>query len=89
MTTRAGRRQDRRETVSDVVSVRIESLLLWLWNRPCAVPFTVVPLPSGSVPESCGLQHHLVDHSQRNGGSRLQKTNERREEEKQEDSLNK
>lgn len=71
MTTRVGRIHEvlRRETVNEVVRVRIESLLLCMrfgpLGKPCIVPFTV----NGSFVLQF-LQHH-IEAIQRNGGSRL------------------
>lgn len=73
MTTRDGLMQDRcEEIVSEVVNVRIESLLLWFCS-PRWPPFSTIPLRSGPRPAgpSGFLQHHSDDSSHRNGGSRL------------------
>lgn len=71
MTTRDGLMQDRWDIVSEVVNVRIESLLLLFCIR--WPPFSTIPLRSGPRPEepSGFLQHHSDDNSHRNGGSRL------------------
>ena len=60
------------DTVSEVVSVRIELLLL-CWLRRLRVPFEIVPQRPRSARSSSLAQHSGDDSSHRNGGSLLQR----------------